>query len=111
MSRRREKQQIGSCDTASEESRVLRRQLPLPRPYVEPRTQTERKLAAIWCAILNMDLVGIDDSYNDLGGDSFLATVIFAMIEETFRIKMPLAMLAKAPTVAELARAIDRRQT
>lgn len=48
---------------------VLRHQLFLPRPYVSPRTATEQKLSDIWCSVLSMDRVGIEDHYNDLGGD------------------------------------------
>ena len=86
---------------------VLREHLPLPRPYVAPRTPTQQRLADIWCAALGMDRVGIDDRYIDLGGDSFLAVTIFRTIEETFRTTLPLAILAQAPTVAALAARID----
>jgi acyl carrier protein len=55
-----------------------------------------------------MDWVGVDDSYHDLGGDSFHAALIFAQICELFRIELPLATLAKAPTIAALAPLIDR---
>lgn len=90
-----------------EESLVRREQLPLPSAYVEPRTATEARLAEIWSTVLSMDRVGVEDSYHDLGGDSFLATVIFGMIEETFRIELPVALLAEAATIAALAQKID----
>ncbi len=86
---------------------VQREQLPLPRPYVAPRTQTERKLAAIWCEVLTMDRIGIDDAYTDLGGDSFLASLVFAMIVEAFAISLPLSILVTSPTIAELAAKLD----
>ena len=86
---------------------VLREQLPLPRPYAAPRTLTEQRLVEIWRTVLTMDRVGVDDSYHDLGGDSFLATVMFAKIEETFRVSVPMAILVTASTIAELALALD----
>ncbi len=86
---------------------VLRAQLPLPRPYVAPRTPTEERLERIWRTALSMDRVGVEDNYLDLGADSFLATVIFAMIEEEFGHRMPWATIVGAPTIAELAREID----
>ena len=61
---------------------IRREQLPLlSRPYAAPRTSTERSLAEIWSAALNLDQVGIDDHYPDLGGDSLIAAVIFSKIE------------------------------
>jgi acyl carrier protein len=95
------------CNLADDGSRVHRRKLALPEAYTAPRTATERRLTEIWCAVLNMDCIGIDDDYNDLGGDSYYAALIFALIEEAFGVDLPLARLVTAPTIAELARDID----
>ena len=86
---------------------VFRTQLPLPHPYLAPRTATEQRLAEIWSASLNMDRVGVNDDYFDLGGDSFMATVIFSMIESTFGIAIPIGTLVDASTIAKLAEKID----
>jgi len=91
----------------SPEAIVRREDLALPRPYVEPRSATERTLADIWAAALSMDHVGRDDRYIDLGGDSFLATVILGLIEETFAVKLPPALLAGGATIASVADRID----
>jgi acyl carrier protein len=90
-----------------EQPLVRREQLPLPRPYVAPRTLTEQRLAEIWRSALSMDRVGMEDGYFDLGGDSFLAATIFRMIEERFRVVLPMAILVDAPTIAALAPKID----
>jgi acyl carrier protein len=92
----------------SEQPVVRREQLPLPRPYVAPRTPTERQLAEIWCTLLSMDRVGVEDAYHDLGGDSFLATTMLSMIDESFGVTIPLAALVEGPTIAGLAQRIDR---
>jgi len=86
---------------------VLRRQLPLLGPYVAPRTATERKLAEIWRNALGMDQIGIADGYEDLGGDSLRAAGIFAEIEQTFAIEIPMATLVDAPTIEQLAQRVD----
>jgi amino acid adenylation domain-containing protein len=49
---------------------------------VEPRTDVERLLAAIWSAILNVPTLGIDDDFFDLGGHSMLATQVVARIRK-----------------------------
>jgi len=56
-----------------------RRALPQPDPeanrqhYVAPRNELEQTLAAIWCAVLNVQQVGLDDNFFELGGDSILS--------------------------------------
>jgi|SRR5581483_7137759 len=93
--------------SASDGSVVRREQLPLPGRYAAPRTPTEVRLAQIWADALSMDRVGIEDRYHDLGGDSFLAQVIFAEIEAAFNFDVPLTLLAEAATIAQLAAKID----
>lgn len=98
---------MNSSPPTPQESLVPRDHLSLPRPYVAPRTPTEQRLAEIWRKTLSMDRVGIEDNYNDLGGDSFVATIIGRTIEEIFRVAIPMGILADAPTIADLARRID----
>lgn len=99
---------MNSPNVHSQQSLVRREQLPLPGPYAAPTTPTEQQLEEIWRRVLGMDQVGVNDRYNDLGGDSFLATTIFAMIEETFHVVIPVAALVEASTIAELSKRIDR---
>src|SRR5690349_1254883 len=89
---------------------ILRSRFPLLGPYIEPRSPTEQKLAAIWCRAFGMDRVGITDNYEDLGGDSLMAAGIFADIQTSFKIRFPWGLLADAPTIEELAAAIDNLQ-
>ena len=49
---------------------------------VEPRTDVERLLAAIWSEILDVATLGIDDDFFDLGGHSMLATQVVARIRK-----------------------------
>ena len=46
--------------------------------YTAPRTDTEKKLAAIWGEVLNFDPVGIHDNFFEIGGDSILSIQIIA---------------------------------
>jgi acyl carrier protein len=87
---------------------VRRDMLPLPSPYAGPHTPTQEKLAEIWRVALSMDRIGINDSYEDLGVDSFLAAVIFSAIEEAFQISLPMATLLTAPTIEQLAVKVDQ---
>jgi acyl transferase domain-containing protein/SAM-dependent methyltransferase/acyl carrier protein len=86
-----------------------------PRPslataYVEPRTDTERRLAEIWGRQLGLDAIGIHDRFFDLGGHSLLAAQIAAEICDSFQIELPVLRLFQAPTIGELATIVDKGQ-
>jgi len=64
--------------------KIDRRALPAPEMqtassgYVAPRTATEQVLASIWCEVLKVERVGIEDNFFALGGHSLLATLVTA---------------------------------
>ena len=96
--------------------KVDRKALPAPdqsafeamQTFVEPRTDTEKKLANIWSKVLHVEKVGIEDNFFELGGHSLLATQVMSRIRETFDVELPLRNLFEYVTVSELAPAIDR---
>jgi acyl carrier protein len=90
---------------------LQRSELGLAQEYEAPRSETERRLAEIWRASLDLDRVGIHDDYFWLRGDSLIAAVIFAEIERVFGVRLPMSTLVSAKSVAELARRIDGQRT
>jgi acyl transferase domain-containing protein len=74
----------------------------LQTSYVAPRTDTERRLAAIWGEVLGIDGIGVHDSFFDLGGNSLMATLVMSRVREMFRTNMTVRELFHAPTVAGL---------
>lgn len=72
-----------------------------------PKTRTEKELAAIWCELLGLEVVGRDDNFFHLGGHSLLGLKLFSRILKNFEISLPLATLLKAPTLRTLAIAVD----
>jgi len=89
---------------------ILRSELGLTQDYVAPRSPTEVELAEIWRIALNLDQVGVDDSYFWLPGDSLIAARIFAEIERVFGVRLPMSTLVKAKSVGLLAEQIDRKR-
>lgn len=87
---------------------ILRSELGLEQDYVAPRSETEKRLAEIWRTALNLDEVGVDDSYFWLPGDSLIAARIFAEIERQFGIRLPMSTLVTAESIALLAERIDQ---
>jgi thioesterase domain-containing protein/acyl carrier protein len=66
-----------------------------------------QQLVRIWRNIFGLESIGVNDDFFDLGGESSLAVQMFAQIERTFKIKLPLATIYEAPTIEELARIVD----
>jgi amino acid adenylation domain-containing protein len=80
----------------------------LQKPFAAPRNEIERLIAGAWTEILELDRVGVDDNFFDLGGHSLMATRVHTRLRRMFNQDIPLRMLFEKPTVAELAAAIDR---
>lgn len=96
--------------------KVDRKALPPPssRPemksgYTAPRTELERMLSRVWCELLGIDRVGVDDNFFDLGGHSLMAARLVAQIEKETGQNIPVATLFAAPTVAALAAKLQDR--
>lgn len=91
--------------------------LPPPGPdtgrsdgYLAPRTPIERQLVALLHELLEVERVGIRESFFDLGGFSLLATQLLARMEETFQVDVPLPEVFESPTIEGLAQIIVRAQ-
>jgi acyl transferase domain-containing protein len=68
-----------------------------------PHTDTEEKLARIWCDLLHLDKVSIHDNFFDLGGHSLLASKLTERVEKELGRTLSLAALFEAPTIHHLA--------
>jgi FkbM family methyltransferase len=75
--------------------------------FERPRTATEVALAAIWSDLLQIQDVGINDDFFDLGGKSLVAVTLVARIHDTFGVDIQLRNLFDRSTVAGLAEMID----
>jgi amino acid adenylation domain-containing protein len=76
--------------------------------YVEPSTDTERRLATtVFGELLGIDRVGTNHSFFELGGTSLMAVQALSRIRQEFQVEMDLRTLYRAPTVGGLAAAIE----
>ncbi|HEX7736849.1 MAG TPA: amino acid adenylation domain-containing protein [Ktedonobacteraceae bacterium] len=74
--------------------------------FVAPRTPVERILTEIWAQILGIELVGINDNYFNLGGDSITSIRIVARVQQAGLHLTP-RLLFQYQTIAELAEVIE----
>jgi polyketide synthase PksN len=83
----------------------------LPKPSVgriagggaAVRTDSERRIAEVWCEVLGLDWVGAEDNFFDVGGDSLKLTSAVALLRE--RLGRPITRLSMFghPTVRAMA--------
>ncbi len=82
----------------------------LEHAYVAPRTALESTLSVLWADLLDLDRVGVQDDFFDLGGDSLTAVTLMAHIRRQFDQMLPLASLFEFGTVGKLAAAISEKR-
>lgn len=71
---------------------------------IQPSTETEKALAALWQEVLGVSKVGVQDSFFELGGTSLQAAKLFTRIAEEFGQNLPLSTLFEAQTVEAISR-------
>jgi len=89
-----------------------RKNLPAPskeRPqleqiYIAPQSHLEKLIAGIWTKLLRIDLVGIDDNFFDLGGNSLSILQVAKLIEEKLSLNLAPVNLFQYPTISGLTK-------
>ncbi len=80
--------------------------LPTSEKIHLPRTKIEKRIAAIWRELLQLERIGVDDDFFALGGHSLLGVQLVARLRAAFHRQFSLRDLFAAPTVAAIAQKI-----
>jgi acyl carrier protein len=79
--------------------------------FLAPRTDTERLIADTMRRVLNIDRVGVQDSFFELGGDSIMGGVIITRLNSLFGVTLNLADVFDAFTIERLADLVEAKLT
>lgn len=79
-------------------------------PFVAPRSALECQLADIWAEVLDLDEVGMDDNFLELGGDSLMALRMLLEVEKQLNRPVPLEFF-RAPTLTQLVELLKTEAT
>ncbi|MEN8638237.1 non-ribosomal peptide synthetase [Pseudomonas sichuanensis] len=94
--------------------KVDRKALPAPvwqqHDHVEPQTELQQQVAAIWREVLNLPQVGLHDDFFALGGHSLLATQIVSRSRQALDVELPLKALFEASELGAFCAEIARLQ-
>lgn len=92
-----------------------RARLPVPgkeRPridqhFVAPRNKLEKWLVEIWQDLLNLECVGVQDRFFELGGDSLQAARFINQIQKELGVSIPLVSIYNAFSIERFAKLLD----
>ncbi|NTU79350.1 MAG: non-ribosomal peptide synthetase, partial [Chloroflexales bacterium] len=88
-----------------------RRALPAPdsaRPsletaFVAPRSALEQTIGSLWRDVLQLEQVGVNDNFFDLGGHSLLLAALHRRLQDELGVDLPIVKLFQYPTISALA--------
>lgn len=96
--------------------KVDRRALPKPVagrsnldiPFVAPQTPLEQELADIWSEVLQINYIGVNDNFFDLGGDSFRLMQLLSQIGFIYPNVLSFNDFFNNPTIGGLVKQIEQ---
>jgi amino acid adenylation domain-containing protein len=103
----------------SPNGKIDRQGLPVPviqradlqTAYEAPTSELERAIAKIWLEILQIEKVGINDNFFDVGGNSLLMVQVNHKLREILQCEITIVEMFQHPTIKFLAKYINYRQT
>ncbi|MFC5648730.1 amino acid adenylation domain-containing protein [Paenibacillus solisilvae] len=94
--------------------KIDRKALPQPQliqgSHAAPRNEIEERLVAIWCDVLQLESVGVDNHFLDVGGQSILAAQILVRMRAEFQTDLTQKKIFEATTIAKQAQVIEEAQ-
>jgi amino acid adenylation domain-containing protein len=95
--------------------KIDRRALPEPHRQrllvaapISPRTQGESALVMIWKEVLELDEIGVEDSFMELGGDSLQLMRMINRVRQVLGVEVAITEFFAAPCIAALADSLER---
>lgn len=82
----------------------------LAATYEAPRSEMERAITTIWQEVLNLEKVGVNDNFFDLGGHSLLMVQVHQRLLESLKQDISLVEMFEYPTISALAKSLSQQQ-
>jgi thioesterase domain-containing protein len=73
---------------------------------VSPADEIEARLTDLWCYVLGLNSIDVDDDYFEMGGHSLMAVRLLCEINREFMTELPLGTLLTAPTIRKMSETI-----
>lgn len=76
---------------------------------IAPESELEKIIAEIWKEVLQVEQVGFNENFFDLGGHSLLLAQVHSRLRQTLGVDLPILKLFQFPTVHSLAEALGTK--
>lgn len=79
-------------------------------PYLAPQNKVEEKILAIWQSVLEVNKIGVNDNFFDIGGNSLLVMKVVQKIQQELNVtedQVAVMTMFKYPTIALMAQQIE----
>jgi acyl carrier protein len=83
----------------------------LRESYIAPQTEAERIIDTIWQEVLQLEKIGINDNFFDLGGHSLLMLKVHHQLDEAFEKEVSIIDMFQYPTISSLATHLTRNDS
>lgn len=100
----------GKVDRQTLTQRKFISQRELPAHFIAPRSKLETQLASIWSDVLDINPIGINETFLDLGGNSLQAMRIISTVLNQLQTKISIRVLMASATIELMALAITQIQ-
>jgi thioester reductase-like protein len=71
-------------------------------------TEFERQITQIWCDLLGLVEVGLDEDFFELGGHSLMVTQLTRQVRKTWAVQLSAGEILAAPTIRAQANLVER---
>lgn len=71
--------------------------------YVAPRNEIEKIITSVWKEALDVEQIGVNDNFFEVGGHSLLMVQVHSKLSELFESKLSIAEMFAKPTISALA--------
>ncbi|MDQ0191714.1 non-ribosomal peptide synthetase/type I polyketide synthase [Paenibacillus wynnii] len=79
--------------------------------YVSPGTELESQIASVWQEVLSVPLVGLDDNFFEIGGNSLSLIQVHNKLRKLVNLEFTITLFFQAPTVRLLAEHFSKTET
>lgn len=73
----------------------------------QPETEIEKILLQIWCEIFNLQSIGVEEDFFEIGGDSLLMARAILKIRKTFNINVSIRQMLLNPSIRSFANHLE----
>ncbi len=92
---------------AAQEAVLAAPETDLATSKASPLDSLEKRIASLWCDLLDIEQIGPDDNFFDLGGHSLLMAQCHARLQRMLSRELLMVDLFRFPTVTSLAHFLD----